>query len=216
MAWEGRVPPESGWDRLDKTDIPGSRPTPSSHDKRSCTHVATDIRLEAELIEVVVNLGQNLGGLSEVADKLGHADEVVRLAAGLLDRVVDEDGVALVPALALGKAGMRDRDLWVQPQSGQALVDLDALGVVVDEAVPLRLVRDQVVDHGADVGRLGRRPDGNPEAREEVVEKGQCVRSGDEGLGVLGRAVEEGAVQVQDDQYRLGAFEAKWHLGSEH
>lgn len=77
-----------------------------------------------------MDLRQHIGRFVGEPLKLGKLEDVVGLTTALFGRVVNQDGVCLVPSLALGGGGMRSDNVWVVPDAGQALVALDAGGVV--------------------------------------------------------------------------------------
>ncbi|GKT85079.1 LOW QUALITY PROTEIN: elongation factor 1-gamma [Colletotrichum tofieldiae] len=187
----------------------------------------TSLRLGKGSVEVVVDLGHHVARLVCVAKEFGDLEEVVRLAARLLERVVDEHGVGLVPAAAVCGVRVRRLHVLLTPDHIQALVDLHAqlvVGVRQAEAVaapdgedaaavraPVGLAtaaraaaggaQEELVAHGLDVARTGRGPDDDMEGVEAVLQEAPGVGPLDEG-GCLAavRAVEEGAVEVHDDE----------------
>lgn len=166
-----------------------------------------------------MNLRKDIQRLGVEALKLGQLEDVVRLAAALFDRVVDQHGVCLVPALAVGRGRVRGEHARVVPNGRQALVDLDAGGVVGgreaelvagpdDDALCALGGREQLRDHLVDVFGPGRGPDGDVEGVDAVVEELARVRPLDEVEGVaLVGAVEERAVEVHDDEDAAGLAE---------
>lgn len=155
------------------------------------SYVAADVGLVAERIQVVVDLWQHVGRLVAEALKLGELEDVVGLAAALFGRVVDQDGVCLVPALALGGGRVGGHDAGVVPDAGQALVALDAGGVVGggeaelvaapdEEALGALLGGEQLRDHLVDVFGAGRGPDCDVEGVDAVVEELVSMRPLDE------------------------------------
>lgn len=166
-----------------------------------------------------MNLRKDIQRLGVETLKLGQLEDVVRLAAALFDRVVDQHGVCLVPALAVSRGRVRGEHARVVPNGRQALVDLDAGGVVGgretelvagpdDDALCALGGREQLRDHLVDVFGPGRGPDGDVEGVDAVVEELARVRPLDEVEGVaLVGAVEERAVEVHDDEDAAGLAE---------
>lgn len=160
-----------------------------------------------------MNLRKDIQRLGVEALKLGQLEDVVRLAAALLGRVVNQHSVCLVPALTVG-GGRRvgGQHAGVVPDGRQALVDLDAGGVVGggeaelvagpdDDALGALGGGEQLRDHLVDVFGAGRGPDGDVEGVDAVVEELARVGPLDEVEGVaLVGAVEERAVEVHDDE----------------
>lgn len=168
-----------------------------------------------------MDLRQHVGRFVGETLKLGQLEDVVGLAAALFSRVVDEDGVCLVPALALGGGRVGGGNGWVVPDAGEALVALDAGGVVGggeaelvaapdDEALCALLGGEQLGDHLVDVFGAGRGPDGDVEGVDAVVEELAGVGPLDEVEGVaLVGAVEQRAVEVHDDEDAAGVAEGR-------
>ena len=107
---------------------------------------------------------------------------------------------------------MRSHNLGISPYPCQALIDLHT-GVVVlsrqtevitgpdDNALRLLLGREKLSDHLTDVLGTRRRPDGDAEGVEAVAEEALGVGSLDEMRGAaLGRAEEQSAIEVEDDE----------------
>lgn len=187
--------------------------------KRTVSYVAAYVGLVAQRIEIVVNLRKDIQRFGLEALKLGQLEDVVWLAAALFDRVVDQHGVCLVPALAVGRGRVGSEHAGVVPDGRQALVDLDAGGVVGgaeaelvagpdDDALCALGGGEQLRDHLVDVFGPGRGPDGDVEGVDAVVEELARVRPLDEVEGVaLVGAVEERAVEVHDDEDATGLAE---------
>lgn len=145
----------------------------------------------------------------------------MRLAPPLLERIVHQNRVSLVPAAPPGGIRVGGNDGRVGPQPGQPLVDLHA-GVVVlrgeskvlprpdDDAAGHVLGGEELLDHLVDVLRAGGRPDGQLEVVEAVLHELLRVGAGHEVEGAaLGGAVEERAVEVQDDEDATGLGEGR-------
>lgn len=111
-----------------------------------------------------MDLGQDVLGFGSEARELGYLEQVEGLAACLFERVVDQDGVCLIPAATCVGSRVRRHDAGIGPDTGEALVDLD-LGVVVgrgeaklvagpdQEAAFALFGGEQLLDHLGDVLR---------------------------------------------------------------
>lgn len=167
-----------------------------------------------EFIDIVMDQRQYLGRLMDVAQELGYRNEVVRLAARLLDRVVDEDGVALVPAVALAELRVGGGDDGVVPQAGEALVALHAAVEVVgreaealaapdgDDALELPR-RQQLAAHGVDVLCARAAPHDDPEGVDAVLHEAAGVRARHNvRRAAPARPVHHRAVEVDHHEHR--------------
>lgn len=145
--------------------------------------------------------------------ELGDLKQIEGFGACLFQRIVEQNGVGLIPAAANGSVWVRIHDLWLRPHGGQALVDLYARVVVCrreveaiarpDEQTPLALLGgEQLGDHPVDVFGPRRRPDGNVKGVEAVGEELARVGTLDEVEGaLLVRTEQEGAVEVYDEEH---------------
>ncbi|CAG9999876.1 unnamed protein product [Clonostachys byssicola] len=141
----------------------------------------------------------------------------MRLTPPLLERIIHQNRVTLIPATSPGGIRVGGDDGRVGPQP-----DLHA-GVVVLRGEPKVLPRpdddaaghvlggEELLDHLVDVLRAGGRPDGQLEVVEAVLHEFSRVGPRDEVEGPpLGGPVEERAVEVQDDEDATGLGEGGW------
>lgn len=181
--------------------------------KRVRADIRADIGLQRAGINIIMYLREHVAPLVGLARELRHLDEVIRLGAGLLDRVVDEQRVALVPAFSLRGLGVAGLDGRVGPQRRQPLIADDAVLVVLggkpeavaapdrDDAVAL-LGAQQLLAHAVHVARRRRRPDHHEEGLDAVAQEGARVRPLHEPRRVVPpvRPVQHRAVQVDDHE----------------
>lgn len=159
-----------------------------------------------------MDLRQDVARLVVVAHELGDLDEVVGLGAGLLQGIVDEDGVGLAPPPAARVGWVGAGDLGGAPQGREALIALHAPVVVGrreaelvaapdgDDALVL-LGRHQLGAHAADVVGLRRRPDDDGEGLDAVGQEAARVGPLHELRRVLpARPVQQRPVQVDHHQ----------------
>lgn len=168
-----------------------------------------------------MNLWKHVQRFVVEALELGQLKDVVRLAAALFCRIINQHGVCLIPALAVGGSWVGGQDLRVVPDGRQALVDLNAGRVVGggeaelvagpdDDALGALLGGEQLRDHLVDVFGAGRGPDCDVEGVDAVVEELARMGALDEVEGVsLVGAVEQSSVEVHDDEYAARLAEGR-------
>ncbi|CAH0024127.1 unnamed protein product [Clonostachys rhizophaga] len=163
-----------------------------------------------------MDLRKNLSRLVFQTRELRNSQQIMRLTSPLLEGIVHQNRVSLVPATPPGGIRMGGDD-------GRPLVDLHA-GVVVlrgqskvlprpdDDAAGHVLGGEELLDHLVDVLRAGGRPDGQLEVVEAVLHEFPRMGASHEVEGAALRgAVEERAVEVQDDEDATGLSEGgRW------
>ena len=161
-----------------------------------------------------MDLGYHIKPGIFVACKLWYLQQVVRLGAGLLGRIINKHRVKLAPLHPILGLRVAGRHLGIIPQSRETLVAPDALvEILVREAKVLARPDEQeppavpgfpqqAVYHCRDVEVASRRPDHNGELGvEKVLQECGGVVTRKEVAGPLPVwTVEEGAVEVEDDE----------------
>ena len=89
-----------------------------------------DIGLPRQFVKIIVDLRQDISNLLGITEEFRDPEEVVRLCAGLLRGIINEDCIGLVPASADQGQGMGSLNSHVTPDGLKPFVALDALMVV--------------------------------------------------------------------------------------
>lgn len=173
-------------------------------------HVAADVGPVTECVQIVVHLRQHIQTF--VPRELRDGQDVERLAPPLLQRVIHQHGICLIPLSPRRRSRMRPLQPLIGPNPRQPLIALHPRIVIrrrqaegipcPDEHAALDLGRTQeLVDHVTDVVRAGGGPDDDVEGVEAVGEEVAGVGALYEVGGAFpGGAVEEGAVEVDYDE----------------